>query len=98
MALLKKIELNNGVITNYHRIVSINKITNKQIIIEVASYTSKEKRQEEIDYLNSEEKNKRMDVYINTTFINKEYDENENIEDLYIFLKNTQTFNSAEDA
>ena len=47
MALNKKIELKNGVIVNYHRIVSINKITNNANIIEIASYTSKEKRDEE---------------------------------------------------
>ena len=40
MALKKEIELENGIIVNYHRIVSINKITNDCNIIEVASYTS----------------------------------------------------------
>ena len=44
MALIKEIELNNGVKVNYHRIVSVNNITNHVSIIEVASYTSKEKR------------------------------------------------------
>ena len=47
MALDKTIVLNNGITVNYHRIVSINNITNNQSIIEVASYTSSEKRQEE---------------------------------------------------
>ena len=44
MALKKEIELNNGIVLNYHRIVSINKITNHSTIIEIASYTSEEKR------------------------------------------------------
>ena len=46
MALSKKIENENGVTTNYHRIVSINEIVNEQTLIEVASYTSEEKREE----------------------------------------------------
>ena len=42
MGLYKEIEKQNGVITKYHRIVSMNFITNIQNLIEVASYTSKE--------------------------------------------------------
>ena len=42
MALKKQVELYNGIITNYHRIVSINKITNNCNIIEVASYISEQ--------------------------------------------------------
>ena len=45
MGLKKEITLDNGVSVNYHRIVSINNITNVSTIIEVASYTSEEKRQ-----------------------------------------------------
>ena len=47
MALIKEIELSNGVTVNYHRIVSVNNITNHSSVIEVASYTSKAKREEE---------------------------------------------------
>ena len=47
MALIKNIELDNGVMVNYHRIVSLNKITNICNNIEVASYTTKDKREEE---------------------------------------------------
>ncbi len=98
MALAKKIELNNGIIVNYHRIVSINKITNEAVIIQVASYTSEAKRQEEIDYYNSTEEDKKMDVYIDTVFINKEYDEKDTIKDLYEYLKTTERFEGAIDA
>ena len=48
MALKKEIVLDSGVITKYHRIVSINNVTNVCSIIEVASYTSEEKRNEEM--------------------------------------------------
>lgn len=92
MALKKQIELENGVMVNYHRIVSINKITNKQIIIEVASYTSKEKRQEEIDKEGQE-----MNIFIETTYLNKKYNESDSIQDLYNYLKTTEKFANAED-
>lgn len=92
MALTKKIELENGVIVNYHRIVSINKITNKSIVIEVASYTSQEKRQEEI-----EKEGQSMNIFIDTTYLNKEYDETNTIQDLYDYLKTTEKFEDAED-
>ena len=98
MALKKKIELENGIVVDYHRIVSINKITNTTTILEVASYVSKEKRQEEIDYYNSTEENKRMNVFINTTYLNKEYDENDTIKSLYNYLKITEKFEGATDA
>lgn len=92
MALFKKIKLENGVIVNYHRIVSISKITNKSIIIEIASYTSKEKRLEEI-----EKEGQSMNIFIETTYLNKDYNETDTIEDLYGYLKNTEKFKNAED-
>ena len=97
MALLKQIELNNGIITNYHRVVSINKITNTTNMIEVASYTSKEKREEEKEYYASQDPTKHMNVFIDTTFINKDYEETETIQDIYDFLKTTDKFKDAVD-
>lgn len=97
MALQKEITLDNGITLNYHRIVSLNKVTNNTNIIEVASYTSEEKRQEEIDYYNSTEENKTMNVFIDTTYINKEYSETETIEDVYAYLKTLDKFEDAED-
>ena len=95
MALKKEIELDNGIILNYHRIVSINKITNIQTVIEVASYTSEEKRQIEKEAL---ENGEAFDVYIHATFLNKEYDKTDTIENLYEYLKTTEMFADAEDA
>lgn len=92
MALTKKIKLENGVIVNYHRIVSINKITNKSIVIEVASYTSQEKRQEEI-----EKEGQSMNIFIDTIYLDKEYNETDSIRDLYNYLKTTEKFSEAED-
>lgn len=96
MGLKKQIELDNGIVTNYHRIVSINKITNNSIIIEVASYVSEIKRQEEINYYASENVNKKMNVYINTNYIEKEYNESDTIEDCYKYLKTLELFKNAE--
>lgn len=69
MGLKKEITLDNGVSVNYHRIVSINNITNVSTIIEVASYTSEEKRQEEKTAI---ENATEMNVFIDTEYINKE--------------------------
>lgn len=98
MGLKKEIELDNGIKLNYHRIVSINKITNNSIVIEVGSYISEAKRQEELDYYKSEDMHKMMNVFIDTTYVNKEYSEDETIKDLYDYLKTTEKFKDAEDA
>lgn len=94
MALQKEIELVNGIVVRYHRIVSINKITNKNIIIEVASYISKSKRDDELERI---EQGEPMDIFINTNYINKEYNENDTIQDIYTYLKTTSMFKDAED-
>lgn len=97
MALQKEITLENGITLKYHRIVSINKITNNTTIIEVASYINENERQKEIDYYNSTEEEKSMNVFIEANYIDKEYSEDENIKDIYDYLKTTEMFKNAED-
>lgn len=97
MALQKEIALDNGIKVNYHRIVSINKITNNSTIIEVASYINESERQKEIDYYNSTEEEKSMNVFIETNYIEKEYNETDTIEDLYSYLKSTEQYKDATD-
>lgn len=97
MALQKQIELENGIIVNYHRIVSLNKITNQINIIEVASYINEAQREKEKEYYESTEENKTMDIFINTQYINKEYNEKETIEDCYEYLKTLHEFYGAKD-
>ena len=94
MGLLKEIELENGIMVKYHRIVSINKITNNSNIIEIASYTSKEKREEEAEKIKTGEE---MNVFIDTTYVDAEYDENASIKNIYDYLKTTEKFKDAED-
>lgn len=89
MALDKTIVLNNGITVNYHRIVSINNITNNQSIIEVASYTSSEKRQEEKEALKNQ---KPMSVFIKPTYISKEYTSDLDIVSAYAYLKTLDDF------
>lgn len=97
MALEKNIELNNGVIVNYHRIVSINKITNIKNLIEVGSYSNSEKRDEEKESLQSNEINYSLDIKIITDFIEAPYDDTMNIKESYEYLKTLEKYKGALD-
>ena len=94
MALLKTIELDSGITLNYHRIVSINKITNHGVVLEVAGYTSKAKREQETQQI---ENNEMVTAYIDTTFMSADYDERSTIKDWYAYLKTTDKYNGAID-
>lgn len=100
MALEKEINSNIGIPLTYHRIVSLNKITNVSNIIEIASYINKEKRQEEEDAMKRSLETgvaEQINVYIESININKEYDENETIIDAYDYLKTLDKFEDAKD-
>lgn len=100
MALEKEINSNIGIPLTYHRIVSLNKITNVSNIIEIASYINKEKRQEEDDAMKRSLETgvaEQINVYIESININKEYDENETIIDAYGYLKTLDKFKDAKD-
>lgn len=94
MALQKAITLENGIVVNYHRIASINKVTNNINIIEVASYINQEQREIEKEKI---EKGEPMNIFIHTSIISTEYDENTNIKNDYDFLKETEMFKGAID-
>lgn len=94
MALNKEIVLENGITVNYHRIVSVNNITNHVSVIEIASYTSAEKRQEEQTALAN---NQSMNVFISTEYLNKEYTPTLNVDTAYAYLKTLDKFSGAED-
>lgn len=89
MAIIKNITLNNGVSVNYHRIVSVNNITNHTSIIEVASYTDKSKREEEKTKLEAKEP---MDIFIHTQYLNTAYDSSLNVDNAYEYLKTLEQF------
>lgn len=107
MALQKRIELENGVVLNYHRITSLNKITNISNNVEISSYTNEHQREKEKTYqefqkksaegqeLTGEEQkelNAGINVFIDTTFIQLPYNEEQTIEEVYEYLKTTDKF------
>ena len=95
MGLYKKIEQPNGVVTNYHRIVSMNVITNVQNTIEIASYTSQEKRNEEIAAIKN---GISCNVFIDTMFKTTDYNQDMTVINAYDWLKTLPEFKGAEDA
>lgn len=94
MGLLKEIELDNGVTVRYHRVVSVNTITNVSNVIEVASYTSHEKREEEQDAVSGGEP---MNIYVHTRFESAPYDQTMTVEGAYEWLKTLPEFADAAD-
>lgn len=112
MALKKIIELENGVVLNYHRIVSLNKITNISNVIEVASYTNEKQRKKEEKYQEIQKKSSEgivsltedemkiletgIDVFIDTDTLSIPYNENMTIEKAYEYLKTTEKYENAE--
>ncbi len=94
MALSKAIALENGITVNYHRVVSINNITNQSSIIEIASYTSEEKRLEEKSKLLN---NEPMNIYIRSKYYIKSYNKNLNVDSAYEYIKTLDEFTGAID-
>lgn len=97
MALQKEIISNNGVTLNYHRVVSVNSITNISTNIEIASYVSEAKRLEEKEYQELQMKEDRtleeeeqleqgINVYIDTDYIQIPYDKDMNVDNAYEYL------------
>ena len=89
MALIKSITLPNGITVEYHRVVSVDNITNQSSIIEVASYTNKSKRLEEKEALKN---NAPMDVFIHTEYLNVPYNKDLNVDSAYAYLKTLEQF------
>lgn len=94
MALIKAITLNNGIVVNYHRVVSVNNVTNHSSIIEIASYISKEKREEEKEALKN---NEPMDIYIKSRHLPISYDKDLNVDTAYEYLKTLDEFKNSKD-
>ena len=94
MALAKNITLDNGIVLNYHRVVSVNNITNQQSIIEVASYINEDQRKKEKEWYETKS-TEDMNVFIETKYYSKEYDENLNVTNAYEYLKTLEEFEGA---
>ena len=89
MALYKEIRQEDGVRTNYHRILFIQKTVNKQNSIAVLSYTDEESREFE--------KNNEFRPYRQSVTYEVEYDDAMTIEKAYEYLKTLPLFIGAED-
>lgn len=98
MALLKEKTLDNGIVLNYHRVVSVNNVTNQTSIIEVASYINEAQRNKEKEWYENQSSDKGdMNVLINTKYYSKEYDKDLNVDSAYEYLKTLDDFKDAED-
>ena len=97
MALSKRITLSNGVAVNYHRIASINTITNVCNLIEVAAYTSKAKRIEEKTAFASDGEAIEHNVFIDTSCISVPYDQTMTVVDAYDYIKTLPGYEGATD-
>ena len=94
MALLKEIEQPNGIKTTYHRIISLDIITNHLNLIKVASYTSPEKRQEEINAIQNKTE---YNIYTDMLYKITDYNQNMTISMAYDYLKTLPEFKDSED-
>ena len=94
MALIKEIELPSGVKVNYHRVVSVNNVTNHASIIEIASYTDKSKRAEEIEALAN---NADTNVFIYSEYLEIPYNSELNVNSAYGYLKTLEKYSDATD-
>ena len=91
MAIKKDVELANGVVLTYHRVVRIQSIVNHSSLIEVQSYISKQKR------LLEKATNYSSNVYIEATYYNIPYDPELNVVKAYEYIKSLPEFEGAED-
>lgn len=89
MALYKEIRQEDGVRTNYHRILFIQKTVNRQNSIAVLSYTDEEARQFE--------QNVEYQPYRKAVTYEVAYDDAMTVENAYAYLKTLDVFAGATD-
>jgi hypothetical protein len=94
MAIIKAIELDNGITVNYHRIVVVTSVVNNRVTIEVASYINKSQREKEKKAI---EEFKPVSVFIHSQWINIDFDFNFSVADAYNYLKSLEDFKGGED-
>lgn len=90
MALYKEIKQEDGVVTNYHRILYIHNTINRQSSVAVLSYVDSIAR-------TSEQENAATKPYQKAITYETDYDESMTPEKAYVFLKTLQVFEGAED-
>lgn len=90
MGLYKPIRQNDGVVTNYHRILYLTKTTNEQNSIAILSYVDEEARVSEQTYAG-------YSPYHKSVVYETLYDENMTIESAYNYLKTLPVFEGSTD-
>lgn len=100
MALQKEITQENGIVLSYHRIESLNILTNVANIISVSSYLNRNERENELKayeeaFINGT--GVEMNVYINSNIYKAPYNPSMTIEEAYDYLKTLKAFEGAED-
>lgn len=90
MALYKSIKQDDGVTTNYHRILYLHTTTNCQNSIAVLSYVDSEARENEIA-------NTMSQPYQKAVTYETSYDESMTVETAYDYLKTLPLFEGATD-
>ncbi len=93
MGLLLEKEI-GGVPLAYHRVASVNIITNQCNLIEVQSYVSKAKREEEKAAIENRDA---MDVFIHATTYRAPYDQTMTVDSAYTYIKALDDFAGAVD-
>ena len=94
MAIIKQIELDSGIVVNYHRIVDAIIVVNNNITLEVASYINKSKREQEKKQIMNKET---RTVFTNTQFFIMDYVPDFSVTDAYNHLKSLEQFKGCED-
>jgi len=100
MGIKKDETLPNGIPLNYYRIVSLTTIVNQQTIIELAGYVTQDARQAEQDaQAEAQETGEypETDVFIDTRFIEVDYDPEMSVTKAYEYLKSLPEWEDAED-
>lgn len=90
MALYKEIKQNDGVTTNYHRILYLTQTVNEQNSIAVLSYIDDESRKNEKGSVD-------LQPYKKAITFEADYDETMTIESAYDYLKTLPQFDGAVD-
>lgn len=94
MAIVKEIELPDGVTVRYHRVVAVTSVTNVQTGIEVCSYTSRAKREAEAEAIATGQP---FDCYLHTSAHVVAYDQSLDVDGAYAYLKGLDEFAGATD-
>lgn len=89
MALYKPVRQDDGVTTNYHRILFITKTVNRQNSIAVLSYVDETARDDEKESILAQ-------PYAKSITYETAYDENMSVSSAYDFLKTLPQFDGAE--